>query len=700
MATGGKGGIGFNGGFKYSHEDARQVICSCCGIKTSKKTKMTDNDEALVRKYCKPSYDSTLREQPAGLCNTCRWYLFACKRRDIWVEVGKPDPRVRWDAFELEHRRFSEKDHNRDDCQICILAKENPVQKNNPEMGHMLQPREPLAPEKKEIFKLCGKCYQHIGRGIPHCCTVANLKKNLANIVSQLSPKDQGHIVSECVKNLASTSGAQYGGGVGNEMKLNGMRGGNKLSVTVGKAKESSKPTAITTGFMASLQKKLNCSEKKLLMVAKEFRQVGVTFEPHIREELQILSHSLDEFYKVEKLEFVGRDENKEVVPVQLDLVYVEDLESFVTHVTGERELDAEQVIIRVGLDGGQGSFKVVASIFELNAYDKEIEGAKLTGSNKLLVFAMAEELEENYDNVRIVVEKLRLNEIGCCYAADLKLINCMLGISSHGGKHACPYCESDMSLTLGTLRTFRNLNDWHQKILDDAAKSRNPQTFIKRNQKHYMNVVNKSMIVGEPDSPILFSVPLPELHLMMGLVNWAVTLLYKQVNKENLQERMRTKSISVHGYHGGGLDGVNSSNFLKHLDFIFEPFPAELTPVHTMLTKFRKVVDSCFGMELSTTFKEDIDEFNNSVHFLIEHSNNTLKIKLEPTWKIHILVVHLKPFLEEKMTALGVFCEQTSEASHCVMKPTTQRFKRRSDHRDHGPKLFRAVTDFSSKNM
>ena len=43
---------------------------------------------------------------------------------------------------------------------------------------------------------------------------------------------------------------------------------------------------------------------------------------------------------------------------------------------------------------------------------------------------------------------------------------------------------------------------------------------------------------------------------------------------------------------------------------------------------------------------------------------------------------------------------EQTSEASHAVIKPTTQRFKRRSDHRDHGPKLFRAVTDFTSKNM
>merc|ERR1719234_1755001 len=60
--------MGFlNGGNQYSHEDARQVICSCCGIKTSKKKKMNENEEALVRKVRK---------------------------------VGRPDPRVRWDAFE------------------------------------------------------------------------------------------------------------------------------------------------------------------------------------------------------------------------------------------------------------------------------------------------------------------------------------------------------------------------------------------------------------------------------------------------------------------------------------------------------------------------------------------------------------------------------------------------------------------------
>ena len=52
------------------------------------------------------------------------------------------------------------------------------------------------------------------------------------------------------------------------------------------------------------------------------------------------------------------------------------------------------------------------------------------------------------------------------------------------------------------------------------------------------------------------------------------------------------------------------------------------------------------------------------------------------------------------KKCGLGVFCEQCSEAAHAVMKPTMQRFKRRSDHRHHGSKLKRGTTDYTAKNM
>ena len=334
----------------FTHEDARDLICCCCGIRTTQKKRVTQNEQKLVQTYCKPNFDSTLREQPSGLCNSCRWYLYGCQRGENWEEVSKPDPRLKWDLYELEHGRFREAEHTPDSCQICVLAKWNPVADPDPQKRYMLQSREPVPEDKKHTsYKFCAHCYQHIGKGIPHPCTPANAKKNLAKIISEMSENDQSQVVAACTKNLASTSGVEPG----TPMRLNQLKGGNRLTLTLGRTR-SSKPKMISADFMVSLQKTLNCSENKLLKVARDFRKEGVQFEPHMREELQQLSHSLDAFFKVENLEFVGKNEEKEEVPVNIDLVYIEDTEAFITYVVGERNLNPEQVIVRVGLDGGQ----------------------------------------------------------------------------------------------------------------------------------------------------------------------------------------------------------------------------------------------------------------------------------------------------------------------------------------------------------
>ena len=91
-------------------------------------------------------------------------------------------------------------------------------------------------------------------------------------------------------------------------------------------------------------------------------------------------------------------------------------------------------------------------------------------------------------------------------------LINCLLGLSSHSGKHACPYCEGEMTLTLGVLRTFRSLQFWHQKLMEDAGQSRNPEDFIKKNQKNYMNVVNESMLTSLDQNKLFVSESLSPL--------------------------------------------------------------------------------------------------------------------------------------------------------------------------------------------
>ena len=52
------------------------------------------------------------------------------------------------------------------------------------------------------------------------------------------------------------------------------------------------------------------------------------------------------------------------------DVVYVRDVNKFVQYIASERKLDPSKTTVRVGLDGGQETFKVVVSVF-----DASVEG-------------------------------------------------------------------------------------------------------------------------------------------------------------------------------------------------------------------------------------------------------------------------------------------------------------------------------------
>ena len=89
-----------------------------------------------------------------------------------------------------------------------------------------------------------------------------------------------------------------------------------------------------------------------------------------------------------------------------IDLVYVTNLQEYINFVIEKRALDKDEMVERIGIDRRQGTFKVVCSIFEGN-YDPEVtitskEGPsnRLSGANRLPVLAIAENLQEWYENL------------------------------------------------------------------------------------------------------------------------------------------------------------------------------------------------------------------------------------------------------------------------------------------------------------
>ena len=64
-------------------------------------------------------------------------------------------------------------------------------------------------------------------------------------------------------------------------------------------------------------------------------------------------------------------------------------------------------------------------------------------------------------------------------------------------------------------------------------------------------------------------------------------------------------------------------------------------------------------------------DDFKDSFSYLQQYVQDMFKITLTVSWKVHIAVCHLLPFVEKNQTGLGNYAEQTSEAIHHQFKGT-----------------------------
>jgi len=261
---------------------------------------------------------------------------------------------------------------------------------------------------------------------------------------------------------------------------------------------------------------------------------------------------------------------------VTKNLTQVPDPTALILHHCELSDLGVMKAIVRIGIDGGQGSLKIIMSLF-----DPDNLGAKdelYSGVNKVIVLGLVKGVSENHHNMDILYNKTDLNSLKCYLACDLKLLKIILGLSAHGGMHSCLYCEGKLN-ERGELRTFGSLRENYCSYIDTGAKE--------KNMKDHKNVINP-VLLNEPDEKLVLEVvPIPELHLLMNVVTNTVNIMKVQ---PSLQTWFTENGIFWHGYNGGGLDGKNSSKLLKKLneldEYIKHDFQ-EFQPLVLLLKRF-----------------------------------------------------------------------------------------------------------------
>ena len=91
---------------------------------------------------------------------------------------------------------------------------------------------------------------------------------------------------------------------------------------------------------------------------------------------------------------------------------------------------------------------------------------------------------------------------------------------------------------------------------------------------------------------------------------------------------------------------------------------------------------------------------FITSVWEVISYRKFQLKIKIFIPWKIHLIVTHLKPFLEKTGNGMADYSEQTGELGHNKVDKEMSRFKCDLENPHYSDKTLSGCQRFNSKRF
>ena len=146
------------------------------------------------------------------------------------------------------------------------------------------------------------------------------------------------------------------------------------------------------------------------------------------------------------------------------------------------------------------------------------------------------------------------------------------------------------------------------------------------KRQQDFENVVHNPMITGPLHQLVMKILNMPSLHLLLGVIDKLLKELGKNLfpsqgkekGEEWVEEFLKNNRIIRKKKQGKqALEGNQCSLFLEKVDALELSLMEEGgeavifgLPYVTVIRAFKKVVDSCFGVQLEDGYKEAIDYF------------------------------------------------------------------------------------------
>lgn len=556
---------------KRSHAECREALCLLCMKKEKDLRPVTTSIQCSIEKFYVSGYELEDERLPTAICMTCRNILLQHEKDDFSRTIDL------FDFSLIGSVPYQTRSQVACQCFICERVRQTICPGGGKSKG--MNRRGASAVCKPTVLKLCSSCLSTIQRGKVHVCTKTSRYNNL----SQLGGDSNEQIAASVLKTMASQKRDAT-------VQLSVHGGRHPLIVTVSPDSSQGSRTTLSSTDMMNIQGDLHLSDRDTLKLGVHLRSASTcprsVITPKLKECLYTSNHRLNTYFVTKQMDFIRTEKNVVVEETPRWAVICENVDNFLDYIIQQREYGETEILIRIGIDGGQGFLKICVSVFALDRGLAQAQSYKDSSVQRIFILAIVPNVQENYENLLLLWVSLNLHELKRPYtiATDLKLCNILLGLMSHGACHPCCWCSVDRtSLALqGDDRTLESMRQDFWRWTDNGEGKR-------QNAKYFNNVVHPAVMnLTDMTTTVLEVIPPPELHLLLGPVNTMYAGL--AVLWPGVTVWIEKCHVVREAMHGGSFTGNSCKKLLSNLDLLQSLCPLSCLKYVEAFRAFAKV--------------------------------------------------------------------------------------------------------------
>ncbi len=380
-----------------------------------------------------------------------------------------------------------------------------------------------------------------------------------------------------------------------------------------------------------------------------------------------------------------------------MSVVYVNNINHLISLIIEQDQI--RRPLVKVGIDGGQGSLKVCVSVVDLENLDRASNSVK----DVFIVF-IGFNIQENQFNLRKIWLLLKLDEVEFVLCVDLKVANLLCGLKSHSSTYPCCWCVAALTDRQhfdknAELRTVGGIIQCYKNVQSILLKTENTEDYISddpmnKDFSEVSNGIDTFSVVSPPifdrpaESTILSLVAQSSLHFLLGGTNFLLDKLQKH-HPNVAQKWLKICGLTRNASFGNSLNG-NSCRILLKKAYLLKKISPDVQEFVSLFEAFDRLVNSCFGNSLDQNYLKYLTQFENLFH----------EANLRETPKLHAIFRHVPQFLCDKPHGLGVYSEQAFEGVHHDFGEHYKNFKRNPNHPEFREKFTRAVITYNARHF